>query len=158
MPKKLTSDDKKHVKNLKYWVKEREKDLRYSIQQFDKLITVLSSGSLLLSIGFVRDIVKITSQTNTCLLKASWYLFTTSLIIILLSQISTYKANRIEINISNDEIYQYRKHGKYNDSFNKKNKRKVLIYNTLTIIFNITALLSLIVGILLFVVFVNQNI
>ena len=57
----------------------------YAQEEFDKLIVYLNSGALILTIGFVKDITKITEETDTTLLIWSWSSFVCSLLLILLS-------------------------------------------------------------------------
>jgi len=157
MTNKLKPELEKYVEDLKVWVEDRKKSIQYSIEQFDKLIITLSSGSLALSIGFVKDIVNITSETNTFILKSSWYSLALSLISVLISQITSYKSHKIETDISEDEIYQYENFQKYDSAKQKVKKWLVSFYNRLTISFNVISFLTLIIGIVLFIIFINQN-
>jgi len=157
---KLNKDQEKYVSQLKEWLSERNKDKHYSLEQFDKLIIALSSGGLVLTIGFVKDIVKITAETDTFLLKFCWFSLTAALIFILMSQISCFWANNIEINITNQEIREIEEVGEFNDKATRiKIKRFFFkISNALISILNVSSFLVLILGIILFIVFVNQNI
>ncbi|MEP1779325.1 MAG: hypothetical protein ABJH72_17450 [Reichenbachiella sp.] len=74
------------------WLKTVRANRDYAAEQFDKLVVYISSGALVLTIGFVKDIIDITSKTNTVLLKLSWISFTLALLTILLSQITSVKA------------------------------------------------------------------
>ena len=149
-----------YIKNLENWLSERKKDLNYSLEQFDKLIIMLSSGGLVLTIGFVRDIVKITEETNTLLLKGCWYLLASALIINLLAQFSSFLANKIEIKITSIELDELKTKGDFNEnSDDVKSKRYWFnISNSSVIILNVVSFISIIVGISLFIVFVNQKI
>jgi hypothetical protein len=158
MMKRISPELEKYLDNLNSWVKGRERDLAYSIQQFDKLIVGLSSGSLALSMGFVKDIVKITIETRTALLKVSWYSFAVSLILILFSQVTSYQANKLEIDISNDEIRQYKANHVYDPSDARRNKKFAKFFNGSTIYLNIFSFATLVIGIIIFILFVNQNI
>jgi hypothetical protein len=157
---KLNNDQEKYVSQLKEWLSERKKDLNYSLEQFDKLIIVLSSGGLVLTIGFVKDIVKITEETDTFLLKFCWFSLTAALVFILMSQISCFWANNIEISITNQEIREIEEVGEFNDKTNRiKIKRFFFkISNALISVLNVLSFLVLILGIILFIFFVNQNI
>ena len=66
-----------------------QKDRDYSSDLFDKQLVYLSAGALVLTIGFVKDLVVITDETNTILLIISWISFTLSLIAMLLSHRSS---------------------------------------------------------------------
>ena len=149
-----------YISSLENWLADRKKDLNYSLEQFDKLIIMLSSGGLVLTIGFVRDIVVITEETNTFLLKGSWYLFAFALIINLLAQTSSFLANKIEIQITNRELHDLKTVGKFdNNSRSVKSKRFWFNFSNSSVkILNVLSFISIIIGIALFIVFVNQNI
>lgn len=149
-----------YISNLESWLKERKKDLDYSLEQFDKLVIMLASGGLVLTIGFVRDIVEITENTNTFLLKGCWYLFAFALIINLLAQISSFLANKIEIGITSIEINELKTKGEFDENSKSiKSKRTWFNFSNSSVkIFNIVSFISIIIGISLFIIFVNQNI
>lgn len=156
MDKELES----YISELESWLAERKKDLHYSLEQFDKLIILLSSGGLVLTIGFVRDIVTITKDTNTFLLKGCWYLLAFALIINLLAQVSSFIANKIEIKITNIELNELKTTGEFDEnSKSVKSKRSLFnISNSSIKVLNIVSFISMVLGLLLFVIFVNQNI
>lgn len=149
-----------YFSELESWLTERKKDLHYSHEQFDKLIIMLSSGGLVLTIGFVRDIVTITNETNTSFLKDSWYLFASALIINLLAQVSSFTANNIELKKTKLELAAHRDNIEFDEnSFSLKLNNFIFkIINSIIKIFNILSFISIIIGIILFVIFVNQNI
>ena len=156
----MNKEQKKYVIQLKGWLSDRKKDLNYSLEQFDKLIIALSSGGLVLTIGFVKDIVIITDETDTFLLKFCWFSLTAALVFILMSQISCFWANNIEIKITNQEICEIEKNGVFNDKSFKIKIKKLLfkISNNLIKVLNISSFIALTLGVLLFIIFVNQNI
>lgn len=160
MTKPKNKEINKYIDDLSAWIDERKKDLNYSLEQFDKLIITLSSGSLALSIGFIKDIVKITKETDTFFLKLSWYLLAISLISVLISQLTSYFTNKTEINLTIDEIRQLEKHKSYDDSkMTIRFKRFfVKMSNLLTISFNAISFSGLIAGIISFIIFINKNI
>ncbi|MBN2520513.1 MAG: hypothetical protein JXB17_08415 [Bacteroidales bacterium] len=153
-------DYKKYIEDLKKWLEERKRDQHYSLEQFDKLIIYISSGALIVTIGFVRDIVRITENTDTFLLKTCWYLLTLALIINLLSQISCYFSNKFEIYYTNKEINDLEDQGSFDKKKPEVRKIKFFMrfFNVGTIILNVVSFISMITGIILFVVFINQNI
>lgn len=69
----------------------------YAQEQYDKLIVYLSSGGLVLSVGFVKDIVDLDTAEHKWLLITSWGGFILSLILILLSHKSAIKAMTLEL-------------------------------------------------------------
>ena len=62
---------------------------RYSGEQFDKLVVYLSSGALVLTIGFVEKIIDLSKIESLSLLYASWICFCSSLIVILISHMTS---------------------------------------------------------------------
>ncbi|MCD6367341.1 MAG: hypothetical protein J7L46_07370 [Bacteroidales bacterium] len=84
-------------KDQKEWQKKIEEIRDYAEEQFDKLIVYLNSGALVLSIGFIKDIVKITKATDLTILKTSWIFFTMSLLIILISHKTAIKSMNLEL-------------------------------------------------------------
>jgi hypothetical protein len=118
-------------------IKDLKKDKDYSSDQFDKQLIYLSSGALILTIGFVKDLVNITDETNTTLLIISWASFSASLISLLLSFRTS--ATTMDLAI--------------------RGKRKGIVrWNALTKTLNTSAALFLIIGIILFIIFISKNI
>ena len=108
----------------------------YAQEEFDKLIVYLNSGALVLTIGFVKDITKITEQTNTTFLIFSWSCFVLSLLTILLSHKTAI--------LSTD--YELKEKETTSDRF-----------DTCTSILNWTSFLALMIGIILFIIFITNN-
>lgn len=159
MAKTVNTEKLNYIAKLEKWIEERKKDWDYSLEQFDKLIITLSSGGLILTIGFVRDIVKITEETDTTLLKGCWYLLTIALVLNLLSQVTSFFSNRLEIRYTLREIKSLKEQGAFNDKCFKNRFTKIMrdISNHCTIWCNILSFVVLIIGFWLFVVFINKN-
>ena len=108
----------------------------YAEEQFDKLIVYLNSGALVLTIGFVKDIIKINEETDKTLLIWSWSAFVLSLLLILLSHKSAIASSNYEI----------------------KGKEKTSdCYDVVTTILNWLSFLILITGLILFIIFISNN-
>ena len=73
------------MEQYKQSVVTAKENRKYSEQEYDKSIVYLAGGGLALTIGFVKDILKITEATNVGLLLVSWICFSTCLLINLLS-------------------------------------------------------------------------
>jgi hypothetical protein len=114
-----------------------QKDRDYSSDLFDKQLVYLSAGALVLTIGFVKDLVVITDETNTILLIISWISFTLSLIAMLLSHRSSVYSMDYEL-----------------DGKSKKSDD----WDLITKFLNWVSTLSLIIGIILFIIFISKNI
>lgn len=110
---------------------------KYAGTEFDRLIVYISGGGLVFTAGFVKNIIDIKNCTNTALLKATWILFTISLIVMLLSHLSSKKSMDLEI----------KGHIKPSDQ-----------WDFITRLLNFSALVSLITAIVLFIIFLINNI
>jgi hypothetical protein len=108
----------------------------YAQEEFDKLIVYLSSGGLVLTVGFVKDLVDLSSAFWKFLLILSWSGFIISLILILLSHRSAIKASTLELKGLNDE----------SDDQDHKTER-----------LNFSSFIVLITAVIIFVVFISIN-
>jgi len=108
----------------------------YAQEQFDKLIVYLSSGGLVLTVGFVKDLVDLSEANWKCLLILSWAGFIVSLILILLSHRSAIKASTLELKGLSDE----------SDNQDQKTER-----------LNLFSFTILIAAVIVFVVFISIN-
>ncbi|MDA3928151.1 MAG: hypothetical protein PF541_04290 [Prolixibacteraceae bacterium] len=124
-------------KKRKEYIETIKSIREYSEREFDRLIVYLASGGLVFSSGFVTDIIKIEESTNTLLLKLSWILFTVSLIVILTSHLTAKKAMSFEM---------------------VKKKKKSDKWDSVTKTLNSTSFIALIAGLVLFVIFIINNI
>lgn len=116
--------------------KELQKRSFYASEQLDKAIVYLAGGSLVFSVGFIEKIVTITKCTNTKLLLISWMLFAGTLIINLLSHITS----RFAMDFNLDQTKKVAKN-----------------FDIATRILNGLSILTLITGLSLFVIFINNN-
>ena len=119
------------------WINQIQKIREYSSEQFDKLIVYLSSGALILTLGFVKDIVPMTKETNKSLLIISWSLFTLALILMLLS----HKASIISMDYE------------LNEKSHKSN-----FFDKITELLNWASTFSLMTGVITFIIFVYKHI
>lgn len=81
----------------KEWLTTIREIRDYAQEQFDKLIVYLSSGGLILTVGFVKDLVNLEEALYMWLLIATWIGFIVSLVLILLSHKSAIKATTLEL-------------------------------------------------------------
>lgn len=143
--------NKRYIRNLEKHISSADSNVKYSLDRFDILIITISSGGLIFSMGFVKDILSEINNIDFTLLKISWVGFSFSIIINLLSQVSSYFANSIDIKITRNIIKEERSKPII---WNKRNMEiKQNIYDFLTKLFNSLSLLLLIVSICLLVVF-----
>jgi len=151
-------DDKentRYIKNLELHKENTRSNLKYSLDRFDILIITLSSGGLIFSMGFVRDIITPDIEINFLLLKIAWIFFGASIISNLISQVTGYFANKLEIRITRNLIRQERnKPINENHKMVEKNKKSA---NNLTYLLNATSLALLIGAIILLIIFMSIN-
>lgn len=100
------------------------------------MIVYLSGGGLVLTIGFVGDVIKFETSTAQWLLLTTWICFTTSMITILFSHRSSLKSIDLEL-IGKD--------------------KKSDFWDRITKFLNWVGLLSFILGVILFVIYVMLN-
>ncbi len=115
------------------WKEHMKKMRDYSEEQFDKLIVTLNGGALAITVGFVKDIVEITSVTDTRLLKASWLCFILSLFFILLSHRTSILST--DYDLKDNELYSN-------------------VWDICTKVLNWASILTLVAGIGIFIIFV----
>jgi len=155
MTEKKQCNDERYIKKLEEHISYTQKAVDYSLERFDILIISLSTSGLILSIGFVKDIIKDFENINPILLKISWLLFALSLIVNLLSQVTGYLANKYEIKISKNLVRIERNKVVY-DNVSKLECYK-RIFDFKTNFLNILSLLSLITAIILIIIFISNN-
>ena len=88
------------ISNLEAHKEKTVANLKYSIDRFDILIISISSGGLVFSMGFIKDIISKMPPVDFLLLKISWILFGLAIVLNLLSQVTSYYANTFELKIT----------------------------------------------------------
>lgn len=146
--------DEKYIEQLQDYVETTQKAIDYSIERFDILIISLSTSGLILSIGFVKDIILDFSKVNPILLKITWLLFAAALIMNLVSQVTGYYANKFDLKVTKDLIRTEKgKESKINvtqaECFHK-------VLNSSTMLLNAGSLIGLITGIITLIIFISK--
>ena len=144
--------DKAYIKRLEKYVESTQKAIDYSVERFDILIISLSTSGLILSIGFVKNVITDFSKIDSTLLKISWLLFAVALILNLLSQVTGYYANKFDLEVTKDVIRVEK--GKASQISNKGYECWHVFFNNCTHILNGGSLIGLISGIIVLIVFV----
>jgi len=119
------------------YLEQIQKIRTYSSEQLDKQIVYLAGGGLVFTIGFIKNIVDISKSTNLTLLFVAWILFVTTLVLNLVSHKSSIKAMDLELQLEH----------KKSDS-----------WDNATDWLNSISILSLVLAIILFIIFVSLNI
>ncbi len=146
--------DEKYIEQLQTYVETTQKAVDYSIERFDILIISLATSGLILSIGFVKDIIKDFTKVDPILLKITWLLFATSLIMNLVSQVTGYYANILDLKVTKDLIRTEK--GKKSKINVKRTECFHKILNSSTIVLNAGSLLGLIIGIVTLMIFISK--
>lgn len=155
MKDKKESRDR-YIKKLEKHLDSTKENVRYSSDRFDILIISLSTSALILSIGFVKDLIKNFDEIDTGSLKTSWLFFIIALVSNLISQVTGYFASSYDIKVT-DSLISEERGNKPDKNFNKNEKYcNSLNYSTLTL--NLVSLLCFIVGVIILVQFISNNI
>ncbi len=145
----------RYINNLEKHIENTESNMKYSLDRFDILIISLSSGGLVFSMSFIKDVEFLKDVQYLILLNISWILFGSSIISNLLSQVTGYYTNKYEIIISRGLIRKKRKKVVRIDL--EKVESKGNITNMLTHFFNGMSLILLIGAIILLIIFISFN-
>jgi hypothetical protein len=145
----MKKKDKRYIQALKKYNISAEGRVKYSLERFDILIISLSSGGLALSASLYENF----ENPDKTFINIAWIFFSASLIINLLSQITGYKANKLDIECTEILIEEI-KGKKEKDSHRKLDCQKE-VYNSLTSGFNVLSFLSLTTAIMLIILFIN---
>lgn len=129
--------EEKQLQKMKEWRNHLDEMRQDNVRQFDKQIVYLSGGGLVLSIGFVKDIIGVdTIPDLKYLLIVSWISFTLSLI----ANLFAFKTASASIN--NAMVFD---------------EKLMKIYDKVTSFLNWTSIIALICGLISFIIFVVVN-
>jgi hypothetical protein len=84
--KNITND--RYITKLEKHLENSVSSAKYSSDRFDVLIVTTSTSSLIVTIGFVKNIIGESENLDTTLLKVSWLLLVITIIANLSSQLS----------------------------------------------------------------------
>jgi hypothetical protein len=147
---------RRFLNNLEDHKKRTLENLKYSLDRFDILIISISSGGLIFSMGFIKDILPKTILIQYSLLKISWILFGSAIVLNLLSQVTGYYANKFEIKITKNLIRQEREKETIGNQKSFESIKSTMDF--FTKLFNGLSLFFLIAGIVIFVIFMSKTI
>lgn len=150
--KKLNKKDKKFIKKLEAYNVEAKGRVKYALDRFDILIISLSSGGLALSLGIYEKFPLIEKS----LINFGWLFFSSALISNLLSQITGYKANKIDIECTKTLIDEVKGTQPENEHIKLDCLKK--IFNYLTSGLNTLSFICLTTAIILLIIFANTKI
>ena len=143
----MKKKDKKYIIALKEYITTAESRVKYSLERFDILIISLSSGGLALSSSLYEHF----TDGNKNFLNIAWIFFSSALIINLLSQITGYHANKLDIKCTNILIDEVK--GKQEEGAHKKLDCIKSICNFLTSMLNGLSFVCLTTAIVLVILF-----
>jgi len=147
--------NKRFIKKLEKHIENTDSNLKYSLDRFDILIVTLSSGGLVFSMGFIKDILPLNTEINYILLKLSWILFGSSIVSNLFSQVTGYFSNKLEIKISKNLIRLERGKSVKGDQIQLEKNHN--LYDSLTKYLNGASLVLLMTAVVLLIIFVSNN-
>ena len=152
----LANDDKEYIQRKKDCIADLEKDENYAIEKFDALIISLSSGGLVFSIGFIKDVIKNFHEIDLLWLKVCWICFGLSLILNLLSHVTSFYSNRFEKKALNLAIKK--RQNKVIKSDPKSAEKISDIFDSGTTFLNGLSLLSFLTAVITLVFFIYSNV
>lgn len=118
---------------------------KYSNEQFDKNTLLIASGALGVSFAFIKDIIpNFETATHKATLLASWYIFAAVIFISLISHFIVTRACDWAFKNKNLETNLY--------------NCKIKVWNIPIRILNITSIISILIGSILLIYFIHQNI
>lgn len=146
----------RYIGKLEKHIELTKENTRYSSDRFDILIISLSTSALVFSIGFIKDIVIDFSSLDTSCLKTSWLLFVIALISNLISQVSGYFSNFYDIKVTASMIREERGNPKDDDEVRNDQMHKY--FNYITHFLNLASLMNFIIGVIILISFISNNI
>lgn len=145
----MNKEDKKYVASLKDYIATAEGRVKYSLERFDILIISLSSGGLALSASLFENF----ENADKTFINIAWIFFSSALVINLLSQITGYKANKLDIECTQIIIEEVK--GNVAQGTHKRLDCYKAVFNFLTTLFNILSFICLTTAIILIILFIN---
>lgn len=145
----MNKKDKKYIDSLKEYITTAEGRVKYSLERFDILVISLSSGGLALSSSLYENF----KNADKTLINIAWIFFSSALIINLISQMTGYRANKLDIKCTYIVIDEVK--GELAEGSHKKIDCYKAIFNFLTTVFNTLSFLSLTTAIILIILFIN---
>lgn len=143
------------VEELKKHSEDIKSNIKYSIDRFDILIITISSGGLVLSMNYLNGISDNKVISYECLMILTWISFGSAIIINLFSQVTSYFGNRMELKITRNLIRE--KNNKSIIGVQSSYECKKRIYDQTTQIFNGLSLFLLVIGVVLLLIFISNN-
>jgi hypothetical protein len=126
-------------------LKQQREILKYSIEQFDKSVIYIASGSLAISFAFIKDIVTdFKCADSKWLLITSWIVFSSVIFISLIAHWISYMAH--VWSIENDEL-EYEEYLKISKKWNFSIRSM-----------NLSTIIGIFVGAVFLIIFINKNI
>lgn len=126
-----------NIENDKTYLSELYKVRQYSVTQFDKQISFIASGALILTIGFIEKVVPFDTAKCISLLIIAWGSFSLALMANLFSLI--FSLNAIDMSI-------------------RSNEESGRTFNTIVVVLNWISIILISLGITFSVIFISLNI
>lgn len=132
----MTKDELEAVRER--YIQDLREGQRYSISKFDDQVLFISSGALVLSLSFIKEIVPLVQANFLWLLYLSWWILVTSIVISIIAHLVSYHQTERQVKrVENEEP---------------------LPDDKATIIFNYLTAILLVVGIAFQILFVTLNV
>ncbi|MBT2561579.1 hypothetical protein J7E50_12110 [Pedobacter sp. ISL-68] len=145
-------DKERRIEMLEKHIEKAEKGAEYSIVRFDLLVISLSTGALLLSINYAKDL---TGYSHVGYLKFSWLMLGICIIGNLTSQVTGYYTNLKDISVTKNMVRQ--KRGKAFKGNQERLKRMCKLYSKTTLILNLVSLMTFAIGLIALGIYFKTN-
>ena len=156
MKKEKENINERYLQKLEKHLENSQASAKYSSDRFDILIVAISSSALIVTIGFVKNLIGDSNSVDTTLLKTSWLLFVMTIIVNLTSQLSAFYSHKYDYKVTRNLIRIERKK---NVIGNQKLFEKICSkLNWTTQALNIISFITLFAAIIVMVLFYSKNI
>lgn len=155
MKEKKPEINNRYIEKLAKHLERTKDSAKYASDRFDILIVTISTTALVITIGFVKNLIG-ENDVDTSLLKLSWLFFVVTIFTNLTSQLTSYYSHRTEEKIIRNLIRIERK----KEPIGKQNKFETLSsrLDNATQILNIISFITMFLAIILIVIFYSKNI
>lgn len=142
-----------YIERIRKYIDEAKEAIKYSIVRFDLLIISLSTGALILSIGYTKGAVNLVQLP---LIKTAWLVLVGCLVSNLISQVTGYYSNSYDVRVCENLVRKKKnKELKGNQDKYEKFCRR---FKTTTLILNGISLVAFMGGLICLILFFNANI
>ena len=140
------------IENYKKHCESTQQNIKYSHDRFEILILTLSSGGIVLVTSFMKDLIVAKENTNLNELKVSVTLFVITIILNLFSHVTSYYANKKDLQAVKNIIKEKEGKGMHPRQVEIEKHKEML--NSWTMRLNAACLFTLVIAMTLTTIFI----